>query len=103
VTKSFEVGEAFVELRVAVGIVRFKRGDEGRGGEGLRIRRHRLEVSHVSREVADSGGVQGLQHVDAANGHCRVLGDALLQAVEAPSPTLILLVETAIELSELVE
>jgi hypothetical protein len=34
VTKSFEVGEAFVELRVAVGIVRFKGGDAGRGSEG---------------------------------------------------------------------
>jgi hypothetical protein len=103
VMKSFEVSEAFVELRVVVGIVRFKRGDAGRGGEGLRIRRRRLEVSHVSREVANSGGVRGLQRVDAANGRRRALRDAPLQAVEAPGPTLILLIKTAIELSELVE
>jgi hypothetical protein len=88
VTKSFEVGEAFGELCVAVGVVHFKRGYAGRGGEGLRIRRCRLEVSHASREVANSGEVRGLQRVDAANGHRRALGDALLQAVEAPGPTL---------------
>ncbi|XP_066364966.1 uncharacterized protein [Miscanthus floridulus] len=97
--EALQLGQALSELGVAVGVAGYEGGETALHGVDLRIRPGSLQVGDAAGEVVRVGAAGRLQGVDCGGAG----GEAALQVGEPPVPVLMLVVEAAIQLRQLVE